>query len=203
MNNQNIKVLIIYYSAGGTTAQLAHLIARGIENQGCESIIRRVPRVSDETQASTDAIPDDGDLYASKKDLENCDGLVIGSPTRFGNMAAPLKYFIDQTSEIWMNGKLANKPVSFFTSASSLHGGHESTLLSMMLPFLHHGMLICGLPYSETALLHTQSGGTPYGVTHWNGSENNFEISPEEKSLALAQGKRIAIFSQQLKQSNN
>ncbi len=194
------KVLVLYYSSGGHTRNLAHLIARGIENQDAEAVIRTVPDVSAKNESVDSAIPATGDLYANKQDLIDCDGLVVGSPTRFGNMAAPLKFFIDQTSELWMNGSLANKPVSFFTSTGSLHGGQESTLLSMMLPFLHHGMLICGLPYSETALIHTESGGTPYGVSHWAGQNGTHSITEHEKKLAIAQGKRVALFSRQLKQ---
>lgn len=193
-----VKVLILYYSAGGSTRELAQHIARGVELQGAEAVLRSVPSVSSNTETVENSVPDSGDIYASQQDLSNCDGLVVGSPTRFGNMAAPLKYFIDQSSELWMTGKLANKPVSFFTSSSSLHGGQESTLLSMMLPFLHHGMLICGLPYSETELIHTQTGGTPYGSSHWNGQGNNRPISDSEKKLAIAQGKRVAVFAQKL-----
>jgi NAD(P)H dehydrogenase (quinone) len=197
------KILILYYSAGGSTKALAHLIARGVEEKAAEAVIRCVPKVSTEIEATSDTIPESGDLYASPDDLKSCDGLVVGSPTRFGNMAAPLKYFIDQTSEIWMNGQLANKPVSCFTSSSSMHGGQESTLLSMMLPFLHHGMLVCGLPYSETSLLHTKTGGTPYGTSHWNGLENNNPISDDEKRLAIAQGKRIAQIATKLKTTSH
>jgi NAD(P)H dehydrogenase (quinone) len=194
------KVLVLYYSAGGTTRQLAHIIARGIEQHDtCESVIRCLPSVSAITETSAQAVPESGDIYASLQDLLDCDGLIIGSPTRFGNMAAPMKYFIDQTSEIWMNGELAGKPVSFFTASSSLHGGQESTLLSMMNPFLHHGMLICGLPYSETELIHSTTGGTPYGVSHWNGANNDKPISESEKKLALAQGRRLASFAHKLK----
>ncbi len=196
------KVLIVYYSSGGSTRALAKLIARGVEENDCEAVLRTVPRVSAECEATSPAIPKSGDLYATQSDLLSCDAMVVGSPTRFGNMAAPLKYFFDQTSEIWMGGKLANKPVSFFTSSSSMHGGQESTLMSMMIPFLHHGMLICGLPYSETELLHTESGGTPYGVSHWNGSQNDREISESEKKLAIAQGKRIASLARQLSRTN-
>ena len=192
------KILVVYYSLGGSTQKLAKLIARGVEETGAESIIRTVPKIyhsPDDTQAP---IPEDGDVYVSLDDLVSCDGLIVGSPTRFGNMAAPLKHFIDGTSEIWMSGKLANKPVSVFTSTSSLHGGQESTLLSMMLPFLHHGMIICGLPYSETSLIHTESGGTPYGVSHWSGQGNDKPISGHEKKLAIAQGKRLATIARQL-----
>jgi NAD(P)H dehydrogenase (quinone) len=191
-------ILILYYSAGGTTRNLAKLIARGVEEQGLEAMIRTVPRVSADTEATLNSIPDTGDCYVSQLDLEGCSGLAFGSPTRFGNMAAPLKYFVDQTSETWMNGRLAGKPVSFFSSSSSLHGGQETTLLSMMLPFLHHGMLIMGLPYSETDLLRTESGGTPYGVTHWNGHDNDRTISDAEKKLALAQGRRLAKYAKKL-----
>lgn len=193
------KVLILYYSAGGSTLALAKLIARGVEEQGSEAVLRTVPRVSSNCEATESDIPDEGDLYVTKSDLLECEGLIVGSPTRFGNMAAPLKYFFDSTSDIWMSGHLANKPVSFFTSSSSLHGGQESTLMTMMLPFLHHGMLICGLPYSETELLHTETGGTPYGVSHWNGSKNDKPISDSEKKMALAQGRRMATLATQLK----
>lgn len=192
------KVLILYYSQSGFTQKLAKLIARGVEEQGCEAVVRTVPGVSPKNEAIESTIPESGDLYASRDDLIDCDGLIVGSPTRFGNMAAALKYFIDGTSDIWMSGKLADKPVSFFTSTSSLHGGQESTLLSMMNPFLHHGMLVCGLPYSETDLIHTESGGTPYGVSHWSGKDNDKNISEHEKSLAIAQGKRVAKFAMKL-----
>jgi len=193
------NILVLYYSSGGTTKQLAQLIARGIEEQGLEAIVRTVPRVSTTTEATEEAIPSEGDCYATQQDLCDCAGLAVGSPTRFGNMAAPLKYFIDQTSEIWMNGNLAGKPVTFFSSSSSLHGGQESTLLTMMIPFLHHGMLVSGIPYSETTLLHTATGGTPYGATHWSGSDNNKPISDAEKKLAISQGKRLAKLAVKLK----
>ena len=192
------SILVLYYSSGGKTKQLAHLIARGVEEFGSEAVIRTVPRISANNEKTEDKIPDSGDCYVSLKDLENCHGLIVGSPSRFGNMSAPLKYFIDQTSELWMNSKLSGKPVGFFTSASSLHGGQEAVLLSMMIPFLHHGMVICGLPYSETSLLHTKTGGTPYGVSHWSGVNNELSLSDEEKQLAKAQGKRIAKFASQL-----
>ncbi|MGB0495298.1 MAG: NAD(P)H:quinone oxidoreductase [Kangiellaceae bacterium] len=193
------KILILYYSSGGKTKQLAHLIARGVEETGAEAVLRTAPRISTNTEKVENEVPTVGDCYASLNDLANCDGLIIGSPSRFGNMAAPLKYFIDQTSEIWMNGKLSGKPVSCFTSASSLHGGQEAVLLSMMIPFLHHGMIICGLPYSEVSLLHTTSGGTPYGVSHWSGNTNDHPLSEEEKQMAKAQGNRTARLSARLK----
>jgi len=192
------NILVLYYSSGGSTKQLAQLIARGVEEQGLEAIMRTVPRVSANSQATEDEIPTDGDLYVTLDELSNCGGLAVGSPSRFGNMAAPLKYFIEQTSEYWMTGKLSGKPVSFFCSSSSMHGGQEATLLSMMIPFLHHGMLIAGIPYSETELLRTEGGGTPYGVTHWNGHGNNRPISETEKSLAIAQGKRLAMLTKKL-----
>lgn len=193
------KILVLYYSAGGSTKKLAQLIARGVEEQGCESVLRTVPRISTAIEASDNTIPDQGDCYATLQDLIDCDGLAFGSPTRFGNMASPLKYFVDQTSELWMNSELAGKPVTFFSSSSSLHGGQESTLLTMMVPFLHHGMVISGIPYSETQLLHTQTGGTPYGVTHWAGNNNDNSISSSEKTLAMSQGKRIAALAMKLK----
>jgi len=193
------RILVLYYSAGGKTRQLAQLIARGIEEAGAEALLRTVPGVSAQCEATHPSIPTDGDLYAEKQDLLDCDGLIVGSPARFGNMAAPLKYFFDQTSELWMNGGLADKPVSVFSSSSSMHGGQESTLLTMMIPFLHHGMLICGLPYRETELMHTETGGTPYGVTHWAGSGNTLPISHSEKKLALAQGRRTAEMAKRLK----
>lgn len=193
------NILVLYYSSGGSTQKLAKLIARGIEDAGCQAILRTVPRVSTTVESTSESIPEKGDCYATPNELAQCDGLAFGSPTRFGNMAAPLKYFIDQTSEIWLNGRLSGKPVTFFTSSSSLHGGQESTLLSMMLPFLHHGMLISGIPYSETQLNHTKTGGTPYGVSHWAGPDNEQIISDSEKKLAIAQGKRIAKIASQLK----
>ncbi|MEE4243796.1 MAG: NAD(P)H:quinone oxidoreductase [Kangiellaceae bacterium] len=185
-------VLVLYYSAGGATKQMARLLARGIEHAGCEVKLRTVARVSDNLEQTAPAIPEQGDPYATIDDLKTCDGLALGSPTRFGNMAAPLKYFIDQTSELWLTGQLIGKPASVFTSTGSMHGGQETTLTSMMLPLLHHGMVIVGLPYSETELLHTQSGGTPYGASHVAGSDNNHPISEAEKKLCLAQGKRLA-----------
>ncbi|MGX5173742.1 NAD(P)H:quinone oxidoreductase [Aliikangiella sp. IMCC44653] len=194
-----LNILVLYYSASGSTRELAKLIARGIEKQSACAKLRTVPSVSAKTEATQPNVPVEGDLYVSLEDLKECDGLVVGSPTRFGNMAAPLKYFIDSTSQLWMNCELAGKPVSFFTSTSSLHGGQETTLLSMMMPFLHHGMLISGLPYSQTGLIHTNSGGTPYGVSHWSGQNNDRSISQHEKELAIAQGERMAILANKLK----
>jgi NAD(P)H dehydrogenase (quinone) len=156
-------ILVLYYSRHGATAQMAKQIARGIEMAGLEARLRTVPAVSSECEAVAPSVPEDGAMYATLDDLKNCSGLALGSPTRFGNMAAPLKYFIDGTSSLWLTGELVGKPAGVFTSTASLHGGQETTLLSMMLPLLHHGMLVCGLPYSESALLETRGGGTPYG----------------------------------------
>ncbi|MDQ7050554.1 MAG: NAD(P)H:quinone oxidoreductase [Enterobacterales bacterium] len=195
------KILVVYYSSSGGTRKLAHLIAKGIESEGLEAVIRQVPRVSSQCEQTENEIPEHGDCYVQLEDLKDCAGLAVGSPSRFGNMAAPLKYFIDQTSDIWMNGILTGKPVTFFSSASSLHGGHESTLLSMMIPFLHHGMLVMGLPYAETDLLHTSTGGTPYGVSHWSGPNNDLPLSESEKTLAVAQGRRLATTATKLSKS--
>jgi len=194
-------ILVLYYSSGGATKQMARLIARGIESTGADALLRTVPQVSANHEKTEQSIPDDGDPFVTLDELKACDGLALGSPTRFGNMATPLKYFLDQTSELWLSGKLAGKPTCVFTSTSSLHGGQETTLLSMMLPLLHHGMLICGLPYSETDLLHTKTGGTPYGVSHFAGNDNNNPISEEEKRLCKAQGKRLAQIAQQLQKN--
>jgi NAD(P)H dehydrogenase (quinone) len=186
-------VLVLYYSRKGATAEMAQLIARGIEEvPGAQARLRTVPPVSTVRETTADDIPADGPPYASHDDLRQCIGLVLGSPTRFGNMAAPLKYFIDSTSDLWLSSALAGKPAAVFTSTSSLHGGQESTLLSMMIPLLHHGMLITGLPYSETDLMHTTTGGTPYGASHVAGSNNKRPLSDEEKRLCKALGKRVA-----------
>jgi len=186
-------ILVLYYSRKGSTAQMATLIARGIEEvSGAQARLRTVPPVSTVCEATADDIPDEGAPYVSHDDLRECSGLILGSPTRFGNMAAPLKYFIDSTSDVWLSGALAGKPAAVFTSTSSLHGGQESTLLSMMIPLLHHGMLITGLPYSETDLMHTTTGGTPYGASHFSGDDNKRPLSDEEKRLCKALGKRVA-----------
>ena len=186
-------ILVLYYSQHGATAELARLIARGIESvPGCQARLRTVPKVSTVCEASEAAIPANGAPYVEKSDLAECIGLALGSPTRFGNMAAAMKYFIDSTSGEWMAGALVGKPGCVFTSSASMHGGQESTLLTMMLPLLHHGMLIVGLPYSEPQLAATQSGGTPYGVSHVAGVQNKRPLSQEERQLALAQGKRLA-----------
>ncbi|MBL1276796.1 MAG: NAD(P)H:quinone oxidoreductase [Ectothiorhodospiraceae bacterium] len=186
-------ILVLYYSRKGATEQMATLIARGIEEvTGAQARLRTVPPVSTVCEATADGIPSEGAPYVSHDDLRECKGLVLGSPTRFGNMAAPLKYFLDSTSDLWISGVLAGKPAAVFTSTSSLHGGQESTLLTMMIPLLHHGMLITGLPYSETDLMHTTSGGTPYGASHYAGDDNKRPLSDEEKRLCKALGKRVA-----------
>ncbi len=196
------NVLVLFYSRHGATANMANLVARGVEEvDGVEATIRTVPAVSTVCEATEDDIPDDGALYASLEDLKNCDGLVLGSPTRFGNMAAPLKYFLDNTSTIWLSGALIGKPAAVFTSTSSLHGGQETTLTSMMLPLLHHGMVLAGLPYSEPALLETASGGTPYGASHLAGTDNTRQLDEHESQLCLALGKRIATLAKKLKPS--
>ncbi|MET0052043.1 MAG: NAD(P)H:quinone oxidoreductase [Candidatus Thiodiazotropha sp.] len=187
------EVLILYYSRHGATAEMARLMARGVEEvSGVTARLRTVPEVSTVCEATQDSVPDEGAPYVGLADLETCDGLILGSPTRFGNMAAPMKHFLDTTSTLWMGGKLIGKPASVFTSTSSLHGGQESTLLSMMLPLLHHGMLLMGIPYSETALLHTQSGGTPYGASHLAGKDSRQPITEDEKRICKTQGRRMA-----------
>lgn len=195
-------VLVLYYSRHGATAAMAMDIARGIEQiHGVEARVRTVPSVSPDTEASEPQIPDQGALYCSLEDLQYCSGLILGSPTRFGNMAAPLKHFIDSTSTLWLNGHLINKPAAAFTSTGSLHGGQEATLLTMMIPLLHHGMVLAGLPYSEDVLMTTTSGGTPYGASHVAGSGNDLAISDDEKQLCLALGKRVAGLALTLKNS--
>lgn len=185
-------VLVLYYSRHGATRQMARLIARGIEKEGLEARLRTVPAVSTTTEATEPAIPEEGELYCSLEDLAGCAGLALGSPTRFGNMAAPLKYFVDGTSGLWLNGALIDKPAVVFTSTSSLHGGQETTLISMMLPLLHHGMAILGLPYSEAGLLQTTAGGTPYGASHLAGADSKRSVDATEGDLCLALGQRLA-----------
>jgi NAD(P)H dehydrogenase (quinone) len=187
------EILVLYYSQHGATRQMAQLIARGIETvPGVRARVRTVPKISTVCEATEPAIPDSGAPYAELRDLEECAGLALGSPTRFGNMAGAMKYFWDGTSSLWMKHALAGKPAALFTSTSSMHGGQESTLLSMMLPLLHHGMLITGIPYSEPELASTQSGGTPYGASHVAGLTGNLPISDAEKKLCMAQGRRLA-----------
>ena len=186
-------ILVLYYSRHGATRKMAEAIALGVESvSGIEARLRTVPEISSECEAVSDTIPATGDLYCSDEDLRQCAGLVMGSPTRFGTMAAPLKYYLETSSDLWMNGALINKPAAVFTSTSSLHGGQEATLLSMMVPLLHHGMILAGLPYSETALLDTQTGGTPYGASHVAGKSGDQPVDRTELQLCQAQGKRIA-----------
>ncbi len=193
------EILVLYYSRYGATADMARQICRGIESvEGVEARLRTVPPVSADCEKSADDIPADGPLYATPGDLEECGGLLLGSPTRFGNMAAPLKYFLDGTGSQWMSGALAGKPAAVFTSTSSMHGGQETTLLSMMLPLMHHGMLMVGLPYSEPELLTTSAGGTPYGASHLAGPESKQPLSDIEAKLCRALGKRVAIITQKL-----
>ncbi len=188
-----MNILILYYSKHGTTREMARLIARGVEETGqAQAVIRTVPAVSTVCEAVEDSIPDDGDPYATIEDLTNCDGLAIGTPAYFGNMAAPVKYFLDSTVGLWFEGKLIGKPAMPFTAAASLHGGQETTLLSTMLPLLHHGMVICGLPYDNPELSDTRSGGTPYGPSRHAGTRGEIAISQDEKSLCLAAGRRLA-----------
>lgn len=193
------KILVLYYSRNGATAAMANHIARGVEAvAGAEAVLRTVPEVSSICEKTADSIPAHGAIYATLDDLKQCDGLALGSPTHFGNMASPLKYFIDGTTEIWFSGALVGKPAGVFTSTGSLHGGQESTLLSMMLPLLHHGMLLLGLPYTETALRETLSGGTPYGPSHLSSEHSG--LSDHEKTLCRALGMRLAKTARLLKQ---
>lgn len=187
------EILVLYYSQHGAVREMAQLIARGVnEAPGVAARVRTVPRVSTVAEASEPQIPESGAPYAELKDLEECIGLALGSPTRFGNMAAPMKYFWDGTSSLWLKGALAGKPAAVFTSSSSLHGGQETTLTSMMLPLLHHGMFIVGLPYTEPDLLNTTSGGTPYGASHVAGLASDARITAHERTLCLALGRRLA-----------
>ncbi|WP_339514354.1 NAD(P)H:quinone oxidoreductase [Pseudomonas sp. RL_15y_Pfl2_60] len=191
-------ILVLYYSRHGATSEMAKQIARGIESTGLEARLRTVPNVSTECEATAPEIPEQGARYATLDDLKNCSGLALGSPTRFGNMSASLKYFLDGTSNLWLTGALTGKPAGVFTSTASLHGGQETTLLSMMMPLLHHGMLITGLPYSESALLETRGGGTPYGPSHHAGADGKRALDEHEKSLCRALGQRLAETAQKL-----
>lgn len=186
------EVLVLYYSRHGALRDMANHIARGLEQGGVQARVRTVPEVSPLVEATAPLVPDEGAPYAMLDDLTECAGLALGSPTRFGNMAAPLKHFIDSTSPLWLSGKLAGKPAAVFTSTATLHGGQESTLLSMMTPLLHHGMLIVGLPYTEAALTRTASGGTPYGASHVAGPNGDRPLTDDEKELCRALGRRLA-----------
>ena len=192
-------ILVLYYSMTECTATMAQEIAMGVDSvEGMESRIRTVPPVSNNLEAIAEATPESGAPYVTLDDLTDCSGLALGSPTRFGNMATPLKYFLDETTSIWQAGGLIGKPAGCFTSTSSLHGGQESTLLSMMLPLLHHGAIIVGVPYSETSLFSTTTGGTPYGPSHVSGGNKNSSMSAEEKNICQTFGKRLATTALQL-----
>ena len=191
-------LLVLYYSRHGATAEMARMIARGAEEGGMEARLRTVPAVSTVCEAVADSIPDSGAPYVSLDDLKGCAGLALGSPTRFGNMASAMKYFWDGTSPLWLAGSLAGKPAGVFTSTGTLHGGQETTLVTMMLPLLHHGMVISGLPYTETELLHTSAGGTPYGPSHLAGTDNSRAVDDTEKALCRALGRRLAGLARKL-----
>ena len=188
-------VLVLYYSRHGSVKRLAMHIGRGVEAGGLQARLRTVPPISTVAEATADSIPEHGDPYVRLEDLSECSALALGSPTRFGNMAAPLKYFLDSTSPQWLSGELVNKPAAVFTASTSQHGGQESTLLSMMIPLLHHGMVIVGIPYTEPALFKTITGGSPYGASHVAGAANDQPISEHEKQLCLALGKRLATIA--------
>ncbi|MFT5532000.1 MAG: NAD(P)H dehydrogenase (quinone) [Burkholderiaceae bacterium] len=200
MNSPNLSILVLYYSRHGSTRKMAELLAQGIESvAGCDALLRTVPAISTVTEATEPEIPEQGAPYVELQDLTDCDGLAFGSPTRFGNMASPLKYFWDGTSAQWLGGALAGKPACVFTSTGSLHGGQESTLLTMMMPLLHHGMMILGLPYTHPELMTTTSGGTPYGASHWSGLNGNHPISDDSRTLTIALGRRLAETAQKLR----
>ena len=193
------EILVLYHSRHGSVAKMARRVARGIEEvAGCSARLRTVPPVSTVCEAVADDIPGEGPPYATPDDLKACAGLALGSPTRFGNMSAEMKYFLDGTSALWLSGALIGKPAAVFTSTSSLHGGQESTLLTMMLPLLHHGMLLLGLPYSEQDLIQTTAGGTPYGASHFAGPDNDRPFTEEEQRLCLALGRRLAETAKRL-----
>jgi len=194
-----IEVLVLYYSATGSVKALAQSVARGVESvDGVRARVRTVPRVAPVTETAAPPVPEAGAPYAEVRDLAECAGIALGSPTRFGNMAAPLKYFIDGLGADWARGTLVGKPAAVFSSTASLHGGQEATLISMMLPLLHHGMLVLGLPYTEPDLNSTRSGGTPYGATHVSGTANDRPVTDEESRLAFALGKRLATVARKL-----
>ena len=187
------EILVLYYSAGGSVREMAQLVARGVNQvAGAAARIRTVPPVAPRTQVAEPPVPDEGAPYVELADLEQCAGVALGSPTRFGNMAAPLKYFLDTTGALWAKGTLVGKPAAVFTSTASLHGGQETTLTSMMLPLLHHGMLILGLPYTLAEVNHTASGGTPYGASHWAGPADDRPLTDDERALCIALGRRLA-----------
>ncbi|OYW38611.1 MAG: NAD(P)H:quinone oxidoreductase, type IV [Hydrogenophilales bacterium 12-61-10] len=186
------EILVLYYSAHGSVREMAQLVARGVNQTGAVARLRSVPPVAPRTQVAEPLVPEEGAPYVELADLQQCAGLALGSPTRFGNMAAPLKYFLDTTGALWAQGALVGKPAAVFTSTASLHGGQETTLTSMMTPLLHHGMLILGLPYTLAEVNHTASGGTPYGASHWAGPGDDKPLTDDERSLCMALGKRLA-----------
>ncbi|MBS0378400.1 MAG: NAD(P)H:quinone oxidoreductase [Proteobacteria bacterium] len=193
------EILVLYYSRGGATAELARQVCRGVETVGgARARLRTVPAVAASSEAPAQPVPESGAPYATLDDLKETDGLVMGSPTRFGNMAAPLKYFLDNTATLWLSGALSGKPAAVFTSTQTMHGGQESTLLSMMLPLLHHGMILVGLPYTERALNETQRGGSPYGASHVSGTATHAHLCDEERTLAQALGRRVAALAVRL-----
>ncbi|MBB6132994.1 NAD(P)H:quinone oxidoreductase [Massilia aurea] len=193
MNTNPLSILVLYYSRHGATRKLAELIAQGVDSvPGAEARLRTVPAVSSVAEATAPSIPEDGAPYVEAADLAECAGLALGSPTRFGNMASSMKYFLDGTAAEWVNGTLSGKPAVVFTSTGSLHGGQEATLLSMMIPLLHHGMLVMGLPYTHPELMNTASGGSPYGATHWAGVDGKRAITEDERALSIALGRRLA-----------
>lgn len=193
------KIVILYYSRYGAVAEMANHIARGVNAiTGMEAVIRAVPPVSPVTKIAEPPVPNEGAPYVTLDDLKQCDGLIMGSPTRFGNMAAPLKYFLDTTAELWASGILVNKPAAVFTSTATMHGGQETTLISMMMPLIHQGMIMVGIPYTESALNTTREGGTPYGASHFAGSDSKLPISDTEKTLCMSLGKRVAELAAKL-----
>lgn len=198
----NPYILILFYSRYGAVAEMAKLIARGVEEGGFESKLRTVPKVSPVNEAVEPSIPEDGALFVTKEELSQCSGLILGSPTRFGNMAAPLKYFLDSTSDLWMSGALTGKPAAVFTSTATMHGGQESTLISMMLPLIHHGMVMVGVPYTEKSLIDTLSGGTPYGPSHVSGMGENRPLTAHEKNICKHLGNRMASIAKKLMITN-
>jgi NAD(P)H dehydrogenase (quinone) len=199
MSNPGAEILVVYYSRNGSTAQLARQVCRGVESAGAVARLRSVPPVSADSERPVRMVPDEGAPWATLDDLTACDGLILGSPVRFGNMAAPLKYFLDQTSALWLQGTLVDKPAAAFTSSQSMHGGQESTLLSMLTPLLHHGMLFVGLPFTEKGVNETRSGGTPYGASHVSSAAPDGKLSDHEATLAQALGARVARIARTLK----
>jgi NAD(P)H dehydrogenase (quinone) len=194
------EILVLFYSRKGSTAELARQVCRGVESvAGASARLRTVPAVATVVEAPQPAVPAEGPPYATHDDLRECDGLVMGSPTRFGNMAAPLKFFLDGTSALWVGGALAGKPAGVFTSTQTIHGGQETTLLSMMLPLLHHGMYIVGIPYTEAALSTTRAGGSPYGASHFAGDDTQPRLTDEERTLAVLLGRRVAELAVKLR----